>query len=51
MDEPFCTMEISNGDIVQVRGYDNRVPTPEVTKFLEQWKRKKLSSAKTAKAA
>ncbi len=42
-DVPFCTVEISNGSIVQARGVSNRLATgiPKVKGFMEQWSKAK----------
>ena len=49
--KPFYTMEIRNGKVVQIHGQNHAAPTPEVNKFLEQWKRKKLPPANKTGAA
>lgn len=40
-DKPFYTVEVRNNQIIQVRGANNRAPVPEVSDFLESWKKKK----------
>ena len=38
-DKPFYTMEVNtNGRIIQVRGYKNCDPTPEISEFVEKYK-------------
>jgi hypothetical protein len=49
--QPFYTMELRDDKVIQIHGKHHAKPTPEVEKFLEQWKRKKLLPAKTAAAA
>jgi len=49
--EPFCTMEVSNGRVIQVRGYDNKEPTPEVKRFVSLWEQEKLNAGSGQKAA
>lgn len=41
-EEPFCTVEVKNGDIAQARMYGNEAPPPQVQKFIEMWKRQVL---------
>ncbi len=48
---PFCTMEISNGKVNQIRGYDNKEPAPEVKKFVSLWEQQKLNGGGGQKAA
>ena len=50
-DKPYCTMEVANGRVVQVRGYDNETPAPEVKKFVSLWEQKKLLAGSSSKAA
>ena len=49
--EPFYTVELRDNEINQIRGQGNSVPTPEINKFLELWKQRKLLPAKTYTAA
>jgi hypothetical protein len=35
---PFYTVEVRNGDVTQVYGYENKVPTKKVEKFVEVFK-------------
>lgn len=39
--KPFYTVEVKGNQIVQTRGRNNRIPTPEVQAFLEAWQEKK----------
>lgn len=39
--KPFYTVEVHGSRILQVRGAHNCTPTPEVTAFLDAWKKKK----------
>lgn len=41
-DKPFYTVEVRNGEVVQVRGMGNCDPTPEVAQFMERWERQVL---------
>lgn len=41
-EESFYTMEVREGNVVQVRGKYNREPPEEVKRFVEEFKRKKL---------
>lgn len=43
--KPFYTVEIRNRKVVQVRGWDNGDPTPEVEKFMNRWERQVLLRA------
>ena len=43
--KPFYTLEIQNGQVIQIQGKYHCEPTPEVKKFLEFWVRKKLRAA------
>lgn len=38
-DKPLCTVEIRNGKIRQVRGFDNMPPSPSVQNFLKRYER------------
>ena len=40
--KPFYTVEVRNGEVVQVRGMGNCDPTPEVAQFMERWERQVL---------
>lgn len=44
-DKSFYTIEIRGRKVIQVRGWDNHDPTPEVKKFMKQWERKVLRAA------
>lgn len=41
-EEPFCTVEVKNGDIVQTRIRNNDNPPPKTQKFINQWKKEVL---------
>jgi len=43
--KPFYTVEIQDDRVIQIQGMHHCNPTPEVKKFLEIWKRKKLMVA------
>ncbi|MCL2772669.1 MAG: PcfJ domain-containing protein [Oscillospiraceae bacterium] len=49
--EPFYTLEVRDGQIVQIHGDHHGAPTPEVKKFLELWERKKLQPMRILKTA
>lgn len=40
-DKPYVTVEVKNDKVVQVRGFDNNMPEPDVNDFVEQFKRSK----------
>lgn len=40
--KPFFTMEVKNGNVIQLRGLQNCDPTEEVSKFVEKWKKQVL---------
>lgn len=40
--EPFCTVELKDGNISQARIYKNGNPPPQVQRFMELWKQKVL---------
>jgi len=42
LDEPFCTLEIKDGEIKQKRGNDNREASVEVLDFLALWEQQVL---------
>lgn len=44
-DKPFYTIEIRNGEVQQIRGYDNCDPSPMVETYMKLWERKKLLPA------
>ncbi len=48
--EPFCTVEIKHGDIVQARIQNNGSPPPEVQRFIELWKQQVLYAPATTAA-
>jgi len=43
--EPFYTLELQNNRIIQIHGNNHCAPTPEINKFLDLWKQKKLQTA------
>ena len=42
LEEPFCTLEIKDGEITQKRGYDNCETCSEVLAFLSVWEQRFL---------
>jgi hypothetical protein len=50
-DEPFVTVELRGGEVTQARGRNNRVPTPEVMKYLELWEKRVLMTERSSAAA
>lgn len=50
-DEPFCTVEVIDGDVNQARCYKNQDPPPGVKGFLSLWKQKVLYAPLMDKAA
>lgn len=48
-DEPFYTMEIKKKEVVQIRGQGNCSMTPDVNKFIEDWKSKMLKNNSNTK--
>lgn len=49
--EPYYTLELRDNRVMQIHGNKHCAPTPEVEKFLDMWKRKKLLPAGAARAA
>lgn len=47
----FYTIEVREREIIQVRGMKNAAPTPEVEKFMKQWKKKVLEAPAMQQAA
>jgi len=43
--KPFYTVEVRGKKVVQVRGWDNGDPTPEVKEFMDKWERQVLRAA------
>ena len=41
-DKPFYTIEVREQKVMQIRGQNNRAPTPEVNKFMAAWERRVL---------
>lgn len=50
-DKPFYTIEIRNGEVQQIRGYDNCDPSPMVEAYMKLWRKKKLLPAAMQQAA
>jgi DNA-directed RNA polymerase subunit RPC12/RpoP len=46
--EPFYTLEVRNGRVIQVQGKYHCAPTKDVEKFLKIWERKKLGATYSA---
>lgn len=46
--KPFYTVEVRGRKVVQVRGWDNDVPTPEVAAFMARWERQVLRAPAAA---
>lgn len=44
---PFYTMELRKGEIIQTQGKQHRLPTKEVSKFIEAFKAEKLQRKKS----
>lgn len=49
--KPFYTVEVRDGKVTQVRGMKNCSPTPEVSRFIERWKKEVLEAPAMEKAA
>ena len=49
VNEPFYTVELQENAVVQIHGLNHSAPTPEVSKFLKLWEKRKLASARTIK--
>ena len=49
--EPFYTVEVQDGKVIQIHGTRHSAPTPEVKAFLDLWERKKLTASSVSKAA
>ena len=47
----FYTIEVREREVIQVRGMKNAAPTPEVEKFMRQWKKKVLEAPAMQQAA
>ncbi|MDD3157460.1 PcfJ domain-containing protein [Anaeromusa sp.] len=50
-EKPFYTLELKGNEVIQCRGRKNCAPTPEVDKFVAQFKLAKLGKKKGAKTA
>lgn len=48
---PFYTIEVKNGEVAQIRGNKNCVPTPEVETYMKVWESTKLLPMATLKQA
>lgn len=44
-DKPFYTIEVRDGEVKQIRGYDNCDPPPKVEAYMKMWEQKKLLPA------
>lgn len=44
-DEPYCTVELKNGDINQARIHHNQEPPTKVQRFIDRWKNEVLYAA------
>ena len=44
-DKPFYTIEVKDGEVQQIRGYDNCDPPPKVEAYMKVWENKKLLPA------
>ena len=44
-DKPFYTIEVRDGEVQQIRGYDNCDPPPKVEAYMKMWEQKKLLPA------
>lgn len=49
--EPFYTIEVRDGRVIQIHGKYHCAPTPEVQNFLKLWEHKKLKTANDPIAA
>ncbi len=50
MQKPFYTVEVQNGKVIQVKGFQNGSATPEVEAFMEAWEKQVLSKRLPAAA-
>ena len=48
LEKPFYTVEVRNRQVIQVRGWDNCAPTPEVKAFMDQWEQQVLRAPAAA---
>lgn len=44
LEKPFYTIEVQGRKVIQVRGYKNGEPTPEVAQFMKQWEKRVLQA-------
>lgn len=49
--KPFYTLEVRGNQVIQIHGEHHKAPTPEVQKFLDLWKLKKLQTVNISKFA
>jgi len=49
--EPFYTVELQDGRVIQIHGMRHCAPASEVKEFIELWERKKLRAADISEAA
>lgn len=49
-DKSLCTVEVTNGQVTQARGFGNAEPSATVREFIEQWKKRVLFAADKAAA-
>lgn len=50
-DEPYYTLEAKNGELIQCRGYKNRIMTPDVENFVQLFVAGKLNKKQSTKAS
>ena len=50
-DEPYCTVELKDGDVYQARIHHNQEPPEKVLRFIDRWKNNVLYIAAAHKAA
>ncbi len=46
---PFYTLEVKDGEVLQIHGDNHREPTSEVQKFVQVWEKEKLRAGKVMK--
>lgn len=47
-DKPFYTVEVQNGEVVQIRGESNCNPSEKVKQYMQIWEQEKLKAASAA---